>query len=162
MTICSVPQCAFTLLKTIINSPSFFIHPLHSPACPIPLFAVSFLPLAPALSFLLFPPSHIIKRHYFWAFKGTYSLGKETFGLRNRSLQLSVRPSAEPRRTADKSSENSACLNIRSDSEILTHIAPAFVLYKCELFRPHLMMSDTQPLKCILLKLCEKTARYLL
>lgn len=153
MTIHSAPQCAVTLLKTITSPPSFFIHPLHSPVCPIPLSAVSLLPLALALSFLLFPPSQIIKWHYFGAFKEMYSLGKETFGLRNRSLQLSVRPSAEPRRTANKTSENSTCLNIRSNSEILTHIAPAFRLYKCEWFRPHLMNSDTQPWKCVLLKL---------
>lgn len=102
MTIYSVPQCAFALLKTITNPPSFFIHPLHSPVWPIPLSAVSFLPLALALLFLLFPPTQIIKWHYFRAFKGMYSLSKETFGLRNRSLQLSVKPSAEQRRTATR------------------------------------------------------------
>lgn len=74
-----------------------------------------------------------------------YSLGKETFGLRNRSLQLSVGLGAAQRRNADKSSENPTCLNMGSDGEILTHIAPAFVLYKCEWFQPHLMNSDTQP-----------------
>lgn len=122
---------------------------------------VSFLLLALALSFLLFRPSQIIKWHYFGAFKAMYSLGIDTFGFRNRDLQLSVRPSAERRRTADKSSQYMTCLNIRSDGEILTQIAPAFTLCNCKWFWPHLMNGGVQPWECILLRFCLKNARYL-
>lgn len=103
----------FHIFKNPSRSPHFLYIPfiLPFPQCHS-LRSHSFL--LQALFLVIFSPFSNYQVAVFWAFKGMYSLGRDTFAFSNRNLQLSVGPSATREQLRTRVLAIPTCLNIMS------------------------------------------------